>query len=54
MKHGSDMKDRDERSRGIEILIGHAFVMIKPTEPFRLAKQQSDGHETDPIPPEIY
>ena len=54
MKHGSGMKDRDERSRGIEILIGHAFVMIKPTEPFRLAKQQSDGHETDPIPPEIY
>ena len=32
------MKDRDERSRGIEILISDSFTIIKPTTPFKLAK----------------
>ena len=32
-------KDRDERSRGVEILISDTFVKIKPSEPFRLPKQ---------------
>ena len=41
MKHGSGMKDRDERSRRIEILITDTFVMIKPTEPVRLVKQST-------------
>ena len=39
MKRDSGMRDRDERSRGIEILMSDAFTMIKPTEPFRLPKQ---------------
>jgi hypothetical protein len=39
MKRGSGIKDRDERSRGAEILMTDAFTKIKPTEPFRLAKQ---------------
>ena len=30
---------RDERSRGIEILMTDAFAKFKPTEPFRLVKQ---------------
>jgi hypothetical protein len=34
------MKDRDERSRGMEVLMTDVFVKIKPTEPFRLAKQR--------------
>ena len=34
------MKDRDERSRGIEIRIADAFVIIKPTSPFKLAKHE--------------
>jgi hypothetical protein len=39
MKLDSGMKDLDERSRGIEILISDVFAMINPTEPFRLLKQ---------------
>ena len=39
MKRGSGIKDRDERSKGIEILIADVFTKIKPTEPFRLTKQ---------------
>ena len=38
MKRGSGMKDRDERSRGIEIRIADAFGIIKPTVPFKLVK----------------
>jgi hypothetical protein len=41
MKRGIGMKGRDERSRGIEILIVDAFVIIKPTTPFKLAKQEA-------------
>ena len=37
---GSGMKDRDKRSRGIEIHIADAFV-IKPTAPFKLAKHEA-------------
>ncbi len=33
------MNDPEERSRGIETLIAEAVAKIKPTEPFRLAKQ---------------
>ena len=38
MKRGRGMKGRDERSRGIEIHIADALIMIKPTTPFRLSK----------------
>jgi hypothetical protein len=33
--------DRDERSRGIEIHITDYFVIIKPTEPFKLVKLEA-------------
>ena len=39
MKRDSGMKGRDERSRGMEILIAEALAKIKPSEPLRLAKQ---------------
>ena len=39
MKHGSDIKGREDKSRGIEILIAEVFVKINPTEPLRLAKE---------------
>ena len=39
MKHGSGMKDRDDRSSGIEILITDDLAKIKPTDPLILAKQ---------------
>ena len=39
MKHGSGMKDREDKSSGIEILIAEAFAKIRPTEPLRLVKQ---------------
>ena len=54
MKRDSGIKDRDERSRGIEILVSDVFVKIKPTEPFRLGKQPCEGIETDPIPPAVH
>ena len=41
MKRGNSMKDRDERSRGIATRIADAFVIIKPTTPFRLAKHEA-------------
>lgn len=34
------MKDRDDRSRGIEIHITDVFVIIKPTSPFKLVKHE--------------
>ena len=37
MKRGRGMKDRDSRSRGIEIHTTDDFTMIKPTVPFKLA-----------------
>jgi hypothetical protein len=39
MKHGSGIKDRDDRSSGIEILMTDAFAKINPTDPLRLVKQ---------------
>ena len=39
MKRGSGIKDRNDRSIGIEIRISEAFVKINPTDPLILAKQ---------------
>ena len=39
MKRDSGIKDRNDRSRGIEILMADAFAKIKPTDPFQLATQ---------------
>ena len=39
MKHGSGIKDRDDRSSGIEIRIAEALVKINPTDPLILVKQ---------------
>ena len=41
MKHGSGIKDRDDRSIGIEIRITEALAKINPTDPLILAKQAS-------------
>ncbi len=41
MKRGNGIKDRDDRSSGIEILIADAFAKINPTDPLRLAKEVS-------------
>ena len=35
-KRGNGIKDRDDRSSGIEILMTDTFVKIKPTDPLRL------------------
>ncbi len=37
MKHGSAVKDRDDRSSGIEIRIAEALAKINPTDPLILA-----------------
>jgi hypothetical protein len=39
MKHGSGIKDRDDRSSGIEIRIVESLVKINPTDPLILGKQ---------------
>ena len=39
MKHGNGIKDRDDRSSGIEILMTDTFAKINPTDPLRLVKQ---------------
>jgi hypothetical protein len=39
MKHGSGIKDRDDRSSGVEILMTDVFAKINPTDPLRLHKQ---------------
>jgi F0F1-type ATP synthase epsilon subunit len=39
LKHGSGIKDRDDRSSGIEILIAEGLAKINPTDPLILAKQ---------------
>ena len=39
MKHDSGIKVRDDRSRGIEILIPDTFSKINPTDPLSLGKQ---------------
>ena len=41
MKRGSGMKARDERSRGIATHIADAFVIIKPTTPFKFVKHEA-------------
>jgi hypothetical protein len=38
MKHGGGIKDLDDKSRGMEILMAQAFARIKPTDPLILAK----------------
>ena len=52
MKHGSGIKDREDKSSGIEILIAEAFAKIRPTEPLRLGKQavRRNRNDFDPIP----
>ncbi len=37
MKRGSGIKDRDDRSSGIEIRIAEALAKINPTDPLILA-----------------
>jgi hypothetical protein len=39
MKRGKGIKDRDDKSNGIEILMTDAFAKINPTEPLRLVRQ---------------
>jgi hypothetical protein len=39
MKHGNGIKDRDDRSSGIEILMSDTFAKINPPDPLRLGKQ---------------
>jgi hypothetical protein len=39
MKRGKGIKDRDDRSSGIEILTTDVFAKINPTELLRLARQ---------------
>ena len=39
MTRGSGIKDRDDKSSGIEILMTEVFAKINPTYPLRLAKQ---------------
>jgi len=41
MKHGSAIKDRDDKSSGIEIRMTEAFAKINPTDPLILAKQST-------------
>ena len=55
MNRDSGMKDRDERSRGMEIHITETLDKIKSTEPLRLEKKiQSEEIETDPTPPAVH
>jgi hypothetical protein len=45
MKKGNGIKDRDDRSSGIEILMSDVFVRINPMDPLRLVNQVSrQGH----------
>ncbi len=39
MKRGSGIKDREDKSSGMQILISEDFAKINPTEPLRLVKQ---------------
>jgi hypothetical protein len=39
MKRGSGIKDRDDKSSGIEIRMADALAKINPTDPLILAKQ---------------
>ena len=49
MKHGSGIKDQDDRSNGIEILMTDDLPKINPTDPLRLTKQAAKGIEFHPI-----
>jgi hypothetical protein len=50
MKCGGGIKDLDDKSSGMEILITETFSKINPTDPLILAKQ-SEENESDRIPP---
>ncbi len=39
MKHGKGIKDLDDKSSGMEILMTDAFTKINPTDPLILVKQ---------------
>ena len=39
MKRGRGIKDLDDKSRGMEILMTEVFVKINPTDPLILVKQ---------------
>ena len=54
MKCGRGTKDREERSKGIEIRITDTFVIIKPTAPFKLVKHEVEESETGPTPVVIH
>ena len=54
MNQCSDIKDRDDRSSGIEILMSDAFAKINPTDPLVLDNKQCEESEIDPIPPVVY
>ena len=54
IKHGSGIKDRDDKSSGIEILMTESFTKFKPNDPFKLANKQREENEIDPIPPVIH
>ncbi len=41
MKHDSGIKDRDDRSTGIEILMDETFAKISPTDPLTLPYQEA-------------
>jgi hypothetical protein len=51
MKHGNGIKDRDDKSSGVEILMVESFVKINPTGPLMIAKQAARRTHIDPIPP---
>jgi hypothetical protein len=38
MKHGGGIKDPDDKSSGMEILMSEAFAKIKPIDPLILAR----------------
>jgi hypothetical protein len=52
MNHGSGIKDRDDRSNVIEILMTDDFFKINPADSFILVKQ-CEENEVDPIPPVV-
>ncbi len=52
MKRGSGVKDRDDKSNGMEIPMTETFAKINPTDPLILSKQTSwrKRNDIDPIP----
>jgi hypothetical protein len=54
MKHGNGIKDRDDKSNGVEILMADVFAKINPTDPLRLGKQVVRRDEIDVIPPDRF